>query len=318
MTVADIIAEFGAYYLNHGQNKKDLVKLLNYTSETDQLFTRRNTNDTVIRISQSLFTRVLQSFQKSWTPLGAVEFKPKEIPLFNFKIDFEEYPDELKDTWLGFLASEENDRRKWPFVKWLIEQHIIPQSQEDYELDEVYDGVYAAPATGVPSAAGTTMNGIKKQLNDGISAGTIATIATGAPVADPVLFYEQIEDFVKQIDKRYWRHNMALAMDQDLHQRFRQGKREKFNMHYAQEKDLDSVVDFNARVVGLPSMAGSTKIWCTPKENAICGVKWARKENAFEIEKVDRKVKLYTDWYKGLGWVIDQLVFTNDQELPVA
>lgn len=317
--VTSIVAEFGAYYLNHGQNKKDLVKQLYYKSETDSIFTRRTTQDTVLRLSETSFARILQPFQKQFTPISGAVFKGITIPLYRMKIDFEEYPDTIADTWAAFLQDKNLDRRKWPLIKWLLEEHIIPQSEEDYELNEVYSGEHAAPVAGTAGAAGTAMNGIKTLINAGVSASSITPIVTGAPDADPVLFMQQIEAFCASIDKRYWKMGMEVNLSQELHLRYRQGKRKFYNMYYAQEKELDTVADFpNMRVAGRPSMAGSTKWFATPRWNAICGVKHAANRNVFEVEKQDRKVKIYTDWYKGIGFAIPELVYTNDQELPVA
>ena len=76
MTIADIIAEFGAYYINQGQNASRLVQLLYRKSVTDSLFRSIVTDDTVYRASQTRLGRILQPFQKGWTPLGAMSATP--------------------------------------------------------------------------------------------------------------------------------------------------------------------------------------------------------------------------------------------------
>ena len=140
MTIADIIAEFGAYYINQGQNATRLVQLLYRPAVTDQLFRSIVTDDTVYRASQTRLGRILQPFQKGWTPVGTMSATPIEIPQFKMKADLQETPDDLEATWLGFLADDSLDRKTWPFVRWFIEVHCLPQIQEDYELYEVYGG----------------------------------------------------------------------------------------------------------------------------------------------------------------------------------
>ena len=316
MTITDIITEFGAYYLNHGQNLKDLVKQLYRKSVTDMLFTTMTTEDTVIRKSDARITRILQPFQKQFTPIGTLSFKPVTIPLFEMKIDASEYPDELERSWLGFLADQDLDRQKWPFVKWFITEHILPRAEEDYELNEVYAGVYAAPTPGTAGAAGTAMDGIRKIINDWIDDGRTTPIVTGAPDSDPQTFVEQIEDFVAQIDTRYWKETMVIAMYESLELRYRKGMRAKYNMQYLQEPNTSTLADFkNITIAGMPSMVGDDKIWCTPKWNAVVGVKKKANQNAVQLEGEDRKVKLWSDWYKGVGFIIPELIFTNDQDL---
>lgn len=315
MNIADIITEFGAYFLSHGQGQKDLTKILNWKADTDELFTRINTTDTIIRRGSSLMDRVLQPFQNKFTPTGAVNFTPHEIKLFKMKVDVSEFPDELEQSWLGFLASDSVDRKTWPFVKWWLTQ-IMEREEEDYEVNEVFSGEFTAPGDGVAGAAGTAMDGIRFQINAAIDASTITPIVTGALEAGAVAFVTQVEEFIKQIDYRYRRQAMTLAMSLDNETLYRQGMREKYNVNYAQANNLVTVMDHNnITVKGYRSWGDSDKLLATPKANALLGVK--REKNPM-VESDVRLVKLAYDYYKGVGFLIHELVFTNDQDLNPA
>lgn len=317
MNVTDIVTEFGAYYLNHGQGRKDLKQLLYFKSETDELFTRVNTEDNVIRQGSASMNRLLQPFQKTWSPTGEITFEAHTINLYGQKIDFQDYPDELYRSWLGFLGNNNLDRKTWPFVRYIIEKHIVPKSIEDYELNEVFAGSYLAPPTpGTAGAAGTAMDGIKKIINDGITATTITPIVTGAFSADPATFCGEIEAFVEAIDIRDRdRVPMTIAMSPVLALRYKKGKQAKYNVNYFQADDLMNLMHFpHIKVKGYQSHAGSEKIWCTPIENAICGVRGANKRNILRVENVDRQVKIYSDWDKGVGFILHERLYTNDQD----
>lgn len=317
MDVADIISEFGAYYINQGQNMSRIVKILNQKSVTENAFTTVVTDDTKWTASESTITRLLQPFQKDWTPLGDVGFKPVSIEQYPFKMDFEDTPDDLEPTWLGFLADGDLDRTQWPFVRWLIEVHLLPQIQEDYELNEIFGGVYAAPTAGTPGAAGTGMNGIKQIRNAHITDGKIVPITIGALETTPEAFVEQIEEFSDLINIRYAMQNMELNMSTTLAKRYRRGYRKL----YGKDTDFDgvksSVEDTNLTVVGKPSHEGSDIIWCTPKSNAVRLLKKKQNMNRVRVETAKRAVQIFTDFYSGIGFVIPQIVFTNDSELPV-
>lgn len=317
MNASDVVSEYGAYYLNHGQNAASLLQKLNYKSEFDSLFTTVATDDTVIRLGSSTMSRLLQPFQKTWSPTGEVTFKAAPINLYKKKIDFEDYPDDLEATWLGFLADEGLDRKQWPFVKWLIEAHIIPQVVEDYEINEVYAGAYAAPGTpGTAGAAGTSMEGAKKIINDHITATDITPITTGALSTTPATFLAQIEDFVDAIDPLYRSQPMTLAMNYAQSVIFKRGMREAYNVNYEQTSSLMSLIDYpNIQVQGFHAMGSSGKIFCTPRRNAVRGVKRLANIDKVQVENVDRQVKIYTDFSSGVGFVIPELVFTNDQDL---
>lgn len=315
MLIADIIAEFGNYYLNNGQNLSRIVKMLNAPSTTDSVLTPIITDETQWRASKATIGRVLQPFQKTWTPIGAASFVPVAINQFKMKIDSEEYPDDLEATWLGFLMGEGIDRKSWPFIRWFVEVLLIPQAKEDYELNEVYKGVYAAPQNGVAGPAGTTMDGLRKQINDQVAAGRITPIVTGAPSADNKTFVEQIEFFTDRINQNYQHIPMQLCMSQALEKRFHRGYRALYGKD-TDYKGSNGGVDFsNTTIIGLPSMAGANKIWMTPKGNAIHLGKRTQNANTVQIESVDRKVKMFSDWSRGVGFVIPEIVFTNDQDL---
>lgn len=317
MDIADIITEFGAYYINSGQNLSRVYKQLMAPSETDALLTPIFTDDTVYRASEARMTRVLQPFQKSWTPIAEVEFLPVSIPLFKQKVDNDlDDLDDLEGSWLGFLAGEDIDRAQWPFVRWYVEQHLLPQVKQDYELNEVYAGDYAAPVAGTAGAAGTSMNGIKFVINEHIDDGRITPIVTGALSSTAATFLAQVEAFVASVNKNYWKIPMQLNMSYDKALLYRQAFDVKYNTYYAQEDSQIRLKYFpNVTINGLRSMGTSQKLWMTPKSNAVKLNKKTQNQNIVRIESRQRVVSLFSDWWCGVGFIIPEIVFTNDQEL---
>lgn len=323
MNVASIIAEFGAYYLNEGQNASRLVRQLRDKSVTDELFSTRVTDETIYRASEVRIDRLLQPFQKSWTPIGTPEFVPVQIQSYAMKMDFEMTPDDLEASWLGFLADNNLDRKQWPIVRYLVEQELLPGIKRDYENNEVYKGVYAAPAAGSAGAAGTAMQGIKKIINNHITAGRITPITMGAFPAtvsgDKSVEYqicEYFEDFVAKVNDKYWGVPMEIATSPQRARQFKIGYGQKYGSQVDYTKNTDGAVDFSMfKVVGKPSHRGSDKIWTTPKDNAVRILRKSANYDKVQIENVDRKVKIYTDFWGGIGYLIPETVFTNDLEL---
>src|SRR6056297_2724024 len=119
--VSDIINEFGNYYIPQRQSTDRLVRQLRFPSVTEQSFRPILTDATEYRMSEVRIGELLQPFQKGWTPKGQSEFKPVTIKLYEMKLDHEVYPDEIEQSWLGFLADNDLDRREWPLVRYLIE-----------------------------------------------------------------------------------------------------------------------------------------------------------------------------------------------------
>lgn len=329
MTIDEIKVAFGAYYLNNGQNATTLYQRLFRRGVTEQLFTSVPTDNTIWQASQTSLGTILQPFQKDWTPKGSLKATPISIPQFKMKVDVEETPDDLEDTWLGFLADGNLKRAEWPFVRWFIEIHLVPQVEEDFELNEVFAGVRVEPTKGQPGAAGTSINGIRKVLNDHAGAGRITPIALGAfPTGDIEAACDYVEAFAKSIVKRYRNVPMFISMSEDNALSYAKGRGKKYGKDTNQsamkndapiaEQLLETSVAVEytrQRVVGLPSVGNSGKIWATPIANAKRLIKKSQNVNQFQIENVDRKVKLYTDFYKGVGFVLPEAVFTNDVDM---
>ncbi len=316
ITPTQVIADFGSYYLDAGQNQNDLLMRPYIPFGTLEAFTMIPTEDTVLRMSDVQVGEILQGYQDEYTPKGSVIFKPVTVDMFEMKIDQAFNPTKLVKTWLGFLTSNNTDRTTWPFVRWFIEMYVLKQSDEDLELKAIYTGEYLAPTSGTAGAANKVLNGVKYLINKGVDDSLITPIPTGTLLTDPVDFVDQIEDWVAQVPERYQQETMDLNFSVALRNRWRRGVRKKYNANYVQLTDLDKVTDFeNITIKARKSQIGSNKIWMTPKPNAICAVKGYSNKDAFELEKVDRKVKLYTDWFMGINFLLGDLVFTNDLEL---
>ena len=199
---------------------------------------------------------------------------------------------------------------------------------EEYELNEIYLGVRVEPTAGTPGAAGTTMDGIRKKINDYVAAGRTTPIALGAVPTDPLSFVNYVESFCDAFSKRYYNVPMYVNMNETLAQRYARGKQAKyardFNMGSMPKEGPDannflasalSVEYTKHKVVGLPSMGASAKLWATPLDNTVKLAKKSQNVGIFQLENVDRQVKLYTDFYKGIGFYLPEAMFTNDQDL---
>ncbi|SEI39563.1 hypothetical protein SAMN05216327_101208 [Dyadobacter sp. SG02] len=321
MNLADVVTEFGAYYQDRGQNMNDIHQKLRRGFVTGQAFTTVLTDDTVWHASKAVSTRIVQPFQKGFTPTGAVTFSPVAIQSFHMKGDVSETPDDLEATWLGFLSDNDVKRTEWPFVRWLMEKIVIPQINQDIELNEIGRGAYVAPTAGTPGPAGTAMNGILTTLNTHITAGRITPIALGAiPTADNDVV-EYFEEFHKSLDLAYRNVPMTVYTSENAELAFLRGYGNKYGNRTtttAAEETSLKVKHTNLTVKGIPSLnlkANGTpndRFFCTPKENAIMLQKKFENKGKFDLQAFERVIKLLTDWWMGVGFIIPEIVFVND------
>lgn len=312
ITVDQIVQDYGDFYIDQKQNMDNLHMLPFESNETRDAFTIIHSDDTVMRESNVEVTEILQQYQDEFTPKGEVIFTPAPIPLFKMKIDAEFNPHKLQATWLSFLTSTKTDVTTWPFIRWFIEQYLMKQYQDDLETKAIYNGVYQAPIEGQPGQASKVMNGIEHVLD--AFGNNLYEIAIGAIEAADADFVTQVEEFVQSIPEKYRYMSMELNMSRTLRDKFKRGTRAKYKTNY-DPSDIKNyrVADAeNITVVGRPSMANKSRIWCSPKYNGLFGVKGFESATAFQVEKNKRKVAIYSEWWAGLGFIQPKLIFTSD------
>ena len=312
INISSIVAEFGAYYENAGQNKSRILRMLTQGREFTQYCTPMKTDDTIFRLSNASFNTLVQPFQKAFTQKGGVTIVPNEIRVFHHKIDDEFYPDDIKASWLGFLAMNNVNREEWPLVKWMVEEYYRKQIDRDMELLEYFNGVYAAPSVGVAGVDGTGMDGIKKLLQAGVDASTINSVDIGALA--PETIFDQVEAFSDAIAEVYQGIPMNIYMSKYWYKKYLQDKRAQTFYQKTSDAQIDASVDCTPRSVkGLACMVNSDIIWCTPKENLLHITTETLTKNQFRLEEAKRCVAVMADWWEGLGFGLNQAIWTNLQ-----
>lgn len=316
IVITDLLSEFGNYYRPGSQALKDLHVKFFAKLGTSAVLERRITDGTRLEGGNVTQGAVVQGWQQDFTPMGDTTFVATVIELFKLKVDISMNPDQIEQSWLGFLADKGLNRKDWPIVRYIVEMLVLPQILEDYELNGIYKGVKAAVVPGTAQAISAAMNGIKKVINTHIAASETTPFTLGAVPADDLDVCEYVEEFVDNIPvivRPYIKH---LNMSVELRNAYRRGKRQKYNMAYSQVDDLLNVMDNeNIQVMGHLSHTGSTKLWATPWGNGVEGIKKPGNEGVVKIEENRRMVDIMTDFYRGIGFWQPQHIYTNDVEL---
>jgi hypothetical protein len=315
LTITDVVSSFGSYYQQGSQSVMDLLGKLYRGTAFDNLFTVYNTNDTVIRKVRVTSGSIVQAFQSAFTANGTATFTPVQLDLQKIKFDAQETFDELEDSYIGFLAGNNLDRKTWPIARYIVERILLPQMMEDIEMNLAYKGVYAAPTPGTAGAVGAAMDGFKKHIQTIVASGALPAgnvINTGALSATPDTLVGQIETFVEGIpDNVRTKPGLTIALNPTHALNYKKGMRSLYNANYAQESDLLKVANFpNITISEQPAMAGDGKIFASFKDNLILGVK--RGSRSVEVESVDRSVKMWHDHWRVYGVADARLFFTND------
>jgi hypothetical protein len=316
MDVSNLIAEYGAYYLRSGQNATRVKQMLLQDTVTTGFMVPIKINDTVYQLSQSSISSIVQGFQKAFTPKGTLKVIPNEIRLRKIKVDFQDSPDDLEGTWLGFLASEAVKRQDWPFVKWLVEAHIIPKIKEEMELEAYGLGVYSAPIPETANSASEALDGLKQLIQLGVDAdgetrGIMNHVTGIGDLADATIF-DQVEAFVDGINGVYRRRAINIYLADDMYIKYLRDKRAQGLYNLSGDGQIDNRVDFTQiRVNGLPSINGEKFMFATPKDNMLHVTKKLANQTNFNIEESKRQVLFMSDWWEGIGFGINEAVWTT-------
>jgi len=307
LKIAAIISEYKAYYLNNGQNMARLKTLLRFGMVTDGICTPIMTDETIYQMAIAKMKSLVQSFQKAWTPKGELEFVPNKIELFKMKVDLDVYPDDIEATWLGFLTKNSLSRKEWPLIRYIMESYILGQIQADMENNEIYKGVYAAPGIGVAGLDGKSMNGFKYMLQ---KTAVNRDITIGA--LDKAIIYDQFEAGFELVTEEYQNSNMVICCAPKWRRAFLKDKRAQDVYTISGPGQIDDTLDFApARVVGLPSMIGTNDWFITPADNMLSIAKKSENMNKIDVQESKRCVSFLTDWWKGVGFGISEIVWTN-------
>ena len=310
INLADLKSEFGTYI---GTNEQDILKLLTQPTETIKYMTSKFTRDLKWRAAKAYIDSIVQGFQKAWTPKGTAVFTPIEIEQRRHKFDVEFYPDEVFESWLGFLADESKSRAEWPISRYIIEQLIIPKVDEDRELKIIGIGEYASISEGVAQATGLSADGfvtILQNLKDG-GTSNVNFINTDLETFTDTNIFEMIENFAKQVSYLYRNRQMRLFLNTYWYMAYHLRRRDLHGLDTNYNGMKDVVEGTNLILTPLPSMGQKNLIFATPKDNFIRVLNLNEGASNIFFETIDRKLKVWGDWHEAPGFAIEEAIFAH-------
>ncbi len=259
-------------------------------------------------------SEVIQGFQTTWSSKGDHSFTPNTIYLRNIKIDWEGQPDKFKDNYLGFLADLETDqdRAQWPYIRFVMER-LIERTHHDLENKAYGKGVYSAASGGVAGAAINTMDGLVKLARTAVNNGGHEMDLSNDPFVEAQAFdaFEEIMgDFPEEIEGE----KIKIFCDPVAVRNYLRDKRNTLGTNIDQK--ASNVLDFSDLymdgsgfgLVPLACLRGTNAIIATPEGNLF----HARRSGNIPAPKVEsgkRTVSIFTDWWEGFGFGVNDLVY---------
>jgi hypothetical protein len=313
LTTTQIVSEFGQYYVKEGQNRSRLIRSLQQMPETLEKYARHiRTTETAYRMANYRHGSVLQPFTTTFNPVSEIEFIPNEIKLQKIKVNARFTPDEIEDSWLGFMSGNTTRNKKdWPIVRFLMEEYLAKQIGVDREELMVYKGV-RNNAGSTPSAC---MDGIRKQLIDGANKSEYPIhVIQGIGALDEDSIFDQIEKFDESLPSLYRTQPVIIFVSPKWFRAFMKDRRAQTFYQLRNENDLDTAIDFTGgrhRLVALPSMEGTNDLWATVPDNLLWLTIRDMNTASAEMQAIHYDVDVMLDWWEGIGFACNQMVWAT-------
>lgn len=317
ITVTDILTQYGQYYEKQGQNMSRLKAAPMQPSVTLNVpgIQHLSTDETIYKMANPIFTKVLQPFQKNFTDKGGVEFLPNEIRLSHMKVDQSFYPQDIEDSWLGFLAGDSSaNQENWPIVRYLLEEYIMKQVIADKESDVVFKGKRQDPTTNVAGDPADVMDGFAELIRAGLlNADNPMNHVAGIGDLNTSDIFDQVEAFDDAISRQFANENIVIFCAPEMEVAYLRKKRALGYYDIKVDGDITTRIDFTRHILkGVPSMIGSKTMFATLPQNIIHLKKRDANKSNVDIQKADRLVKVLMDWWEGLGFGVNKLVWATD------
>jgi hypothetical protein len=301
--------EFGTYIATA---QKEILKRLTQKTESMKYMKTIASKDLEHRAAKAVIDNLVQGFQKGFTPKGTATFTPLTLVQRRHKIDMSFYPDDIEESWIGFLMDESKSREDWPITKYIIEELVIPKVDENRELLLIGKGVYAAPVTGVAQATGKSMDGFCTILeNEAVNPATQVNFFDGGE-AGPMTkenIVEFIEEFVDWISELYQGIPMNIYLAPSWFRAYKRNFRETYGADNDFSGATQVILDSNKKLIALPSMAGTDIVFCTPKENFIRLINTNEGASHIEIQADVRQILIFGDWHESVGFGMAEAIF---------
>jgi len=259
----------------------------------------------------------LQPFQKAFTASGDITLTPYKNYVRRIKMDvLMDNLHELFDTYLAeIMVDETRTPDNYPFVRWFIDNHVIPGIQEEMNAISV-KGEYVAPTPGTPGASLESTDGVFTIIANEITAGNLTNIiTTGAITSSNVV--DKLEQFHKDMPAEWKKIAGPIFLPEDVLEMYRYTFRDDKGVYPSIDvsNPVDRLWGTNKTLIGLPDLNGSQRIMFTPTgaNGNLLKLYDSLMMPVPTFQLFERSVKILGDFHRGYGFQSLDAVFVNDQ-----
>lgn len=268
--------------------------------------------------AHTLLTNVVQGFKPVWNELGEAQIAYKILQDYHQKVNFALIPAEILHTYFAELYAEDKDMKDMPISKYIIENELIPKTIENMDFLSI-NGVYDPARL---EEFGFSMNGIDSILQNllGIDVAAVnpadshtafkiplSAMTDSNAVANLTAFERSLPTKFKKsgvIKKIFMSENNVERYILDYEDKFGDSK---FN------DDVMKTRLGKREIVGLPGW-DSDLIFATTENNFRRLIDVFDEPKITDIQKLDYKLKIFMEFWKGYDFLINEMVFISNYE----
>lgn len=277
-------------------------------------------------ITTATVNDIIKKFKCEFEPGVNFTFSPKILKVTRMKADIEFCC--MDELWSSYLADMFDlgidNHTPVRFIAWMFDSLVIPKIVEELEIASVAGWTGATgPGAGLTDYT-NVVDGVATLAERAANNGAANIIPTGAISAGTA--HNQVEEFLASIPKKVRRANQEgiLWMSEQSYKKFWRDRRTNIgsNLDFLTLKNSeqgDFLVDdyTGVQLHCFDGLDGSDLMFFTPKWNVkkLFNTYDIASGGGFETDKQDRCIHAMKDWHRGYGFIFDEYVYVNDQEL---
>jgi hypothetical protein len=302
VNIDDVVTALGAYSRNAS---KEIRSATLGDVPTTKYFRTVNDVDDEYFLNHSITDRVVVGFDSVWVEKGETKIKPNLVKARHFKVNYPIIPSTVWKTYLSYLANEKLDITQYPITKYIMNEVAKAVNRDrDYLLCRgIWNSVDYA------TVFGAAVDGLGAILQAGIGDGTMYKIHLPAFTSSNMV--SNVEAFARRIPVEVRGMMDYIFMSNADLDAYKADYRSTFGLHTDYNKDgLVKEYFSGLEIVGLPNLP-SGRIFTTYADNRVRVVNKTDMPILTDVQKLDYKVKLFMEWFEGLGFHINQHVFVS-------
>lgn len=257
----------------------------------------------------SVTGRVIQAFQSVWNEVGETQFTANKLTNSHLKVNYPIIPDDIEASWLAELDANNQRLSERPITQYILEKELMPAIARDQEY------LFGRGDTSNSDVFLSSMNGLVKIFYQGQRDADNPMYNILLPTPTPSNEVANVEAFEEAIPYPFYdNYDMPIFMSSRKLMAYKRDYRNEFGSNFIiaegfEKVQLEKSYLTGRQLIGLPSLNGTDIMFMSPAENMLRLQDIIVDPIINDIQILDYKVKIFMDWWDGLGFWSNQMVF---------